>query len=314
VEGKQGIGLRKVDIIIVNYNSTDYLLKCIHSIYDVLEKEIAASIYVVDNASEDNIGRLSQAFPQISLLKNKVNIGFARAVNYCLSRTSAPYIILLNPDTLVEKSFFTSIFKFMDENPKVGVAGPKILEKTGKVQGSARSFPTPMTALFGRDTFLSKFFPNNRMTSKNILTNQSGGQKNMKVDWVSGACMILRRSALKEVGLMDERFFLYWEDADLCKRMSEKGWFVAYSPDASIVHYAGVSSKKRIRPLLEFHKSAYYFFCKYSKSKNSSVVKAAAFTALCLRFYIILVTQCILRLKMNKQGVLAKYRNGSICK
>lgn len=314
VEGKLGIGLRKVDIIIVNYNSTDYLLRCIHSIYDVLEKEIAASIYVVDNASEDNIDLLSQKFPKVSLLKNKVNIGFARAVNYYISRTSAPYIMLLNPDTLVEKFFFASIFKVMEENPKVGVAGPKILEKNGKVQGSARSFPTPMTALFGRNTFLSKFFPNNRMTSKNILTNRIGGEKNTEVDWVSGACMILRRSALKEVGLMDERFFLYWEDADLCKRMSEKGWLVTYSPNASIVHYAGVSSKKKIRPLLEFHKSAYYFFCKYSKSKNSSAVKAVAFFALSLRFYMILATQYIMNLKMNKEEVLAKYRKSSICK
>jgi hypothetical protein len=154
------------------------------------------------------------------------------------------------------------------------------------------------------------------MTSKNILTNRLDGEKNMEVDWVSGACMILRRSALKEVGLMDERFFLYWEDADLCKRMSEKGWLVAYFPNASIVHYAGVSSKKRIRPLLEFHKSAYYFFCKYSKSKNSNAVKAAAFLALSLRFYMILTTQCIMRLKMNKQGVPARYRyrRRSICK
>ncbi len=309
-----GIGLRKIDIIIVNHNSTDYLLKCIHSIYDVLEKEIAVSIYVVDNASEDNIERLSQKFPQVSLLKNKVDIGFARAVNYYISRTSAPYIMLLNPDTLVEKSFFASILKFMEENPSVGVFGPKILEENGQVQGSARSFPTPMTALFGRNTFMSKFFPNNRMTSKNVLTNRIDGEKKMEVDWVSGACMILRRSAIKEVGLMDEKFFLYWEDADLCKRMSEKGWRVVYSPNASIMHYAGVSSKKKIRPLLEFHKSAYYFFCKYSKTKNSSTVKAIVFFALSFRFYMILATQYIMSFKMNKEGGLAKYRKSSICK
>ena len=289
--------MRKIDIIIVNYNSIDYLLKCIRSIYGALDKNMVAGIYVVDNASQDDINCLSQKFPRVIFLKNKVNIGFARAVNYYLSRTGAPYVMLLNPDTLVEKRFFDSIFNFMEKNPKVGVVGPKILEGNGRVQGSARSFPTPMTALFGRNSFMSKYFPNNRMTSKNILTNRIDGEKSVEVDWVSGACMILRRSALEEVGLMDERFFLYWEDADLCRRMAEKGWRVVYCPHASIIHFAGVSSNQSIRPVLEFHKSAYNFFCKYSNSTDSDVVKFVVFFALSARFYIVLAIQSVLSLQ-----------------
>ncbi|MGB9498498.1 MAG: glycosyltransferase family 2 protein [Dissulfuribacterales bacterium] len=290
----------KLDIIIVNYNSTAYLLKCLRSIYTSLGKDIAVKVFVVDNASKDNVNVLQQQFPQVTLSKNKINIGFAKAVNYYMSKTDAPYILLLNPDTLVDKNFFKSILDFMEDNPDVGIAGPKILESNGMVQGSARSFPTPMTALYGRNTVMTKMFPNNRMTSKNILTSRHNGEKKMAVDWVSGACMVVRRSAVKDVGMMDERFFLYWEDADWCKRMSVMGWKVIYYPHASVVHYVGACSNKKIRPLLEFHKSAYYFFCKYSGKSGLSVVKGLVFGALLLRFYVVLISNGIYGLKKNK--------------
>ena len=151
-----GKNLNKLDIIIVNYNSTAYLLKCLRSIYISLGRDIAARVHVVDNASKDNVNVLQQKFPQMTLSKNKTNIGFAKAVNYSISKTDAPYILLLNPDTLVDKNFFKSMLDFMEENPDVGITGPKILESNGKVQGSARSFPTPMTALYGRNTIMTK--------------------------------------------------------------------------------------------------------------------------------------------------------------
>jgi len=295
-----GIDVSQLDIIIVNYNSTLYLLKCLRSIYTSLDKDIAAKVYVVDNASKDNVNVLQQKFPQVILSKNKTNIGFAKAVNHSISKTSAPYILLLNPDTLVDKNFFKSMLDFMKNNPDVGIAGPKILEKNGMIQGSARSFPTPMTALYGRNTVITKIFPDNRMTSKNVLTSRHNGEKKMAVDWVSGACMVVRRSAVKDVGMMDEKFFLYWEDADWCKRMSAKGWKVIYYPHASVVHYAGVCSNKKIRPLLEFHKSAYYFFCKNSGTNGLSIVKGLVFGALLLRFYVVLILNSIYGLKKNK--------------
>jgi len=256
-----------LDIIIVNYNSTNYLLECLHSIYMSLGRKIAANVYVFDNASKDNVNVLKQQFPQVVLSKNKINIGFAKAVNYSISKTKAPYILLLNPDTRVGKNFFKFMLDFMEENPDVGIAGPKILEENGKVQGSARSFPTPMTAFFGRNSILTKVFPNNRLTRKNILNREINGDSPINVDWVSGACMMVRRKAIEGVGLMDEAFFMYWEDADWCRRMTQKDWHVVYFPGASIVHYAGKSSDRNlIQSIVEFHKSAYYLFNKYSQS------------------------------------------------
>jgi len=300
--------LNRLDIIIVNYNSTPYLLKCLRSIYRSINGDIPARVFVVDNASKDNVNVLKQKFPQVILSKNKVNIGFAKAVNDSISRTDSPYLLLLNPDTLVDKNFFKSMLDFMEENTDVGIVGPKILESNGVVQGSARSFPTALTAIYGRNTLMTKLFPNNRMTSKNILTNQRNSIKKMEVDWVSGACMMVRRKAVEDVGMMDERFFLYWEDADWCRRMSAKGWRVVYYPHASLVHYAGVCSNKKIRPLLEFHKSAYRFFCKYSGKNGLSIVKGLVFGALLLRFYVVLISNGIYGFKKNKTDFSSEYK------
>lgn len=255
-----------LDIIIVNYNSTAYLLECLRSIYMSLGTTIAANVYVFDNASEDNVNLLKQKFPQVFLSKNRRNIGFAKAVNYSISKTGAPNILLLNPDTLVGKNFFKSMLDFMETNPDVGIAGPKIYESDGTIQGSARSFPTLMTAFFGRNSLMTKFFPDNRLTRKNILNCADNGDTPINVDWLSGACMMVRRKAVDAVGLLDENFFMYWEDADWCRRMIQKDWRVVYYPEASIIHFSGKSSDRNlIKSVIEFHKSAYYLFKKYNQ-------------------------------------------------
>ncbi|MCK4486041.1 MAG: glycosyltransferase [Desulfobacterales bacterium] len=254
-----------LDIIIVNYNSTDYLLHCLRSVYDSL-KELPARVIVQDNASEDGVGRVQGMFPQVILTKNNYNMGFSKAVNKGLKQGAAPYAVLLNPDAYVMPGFFECVLRYMGENPDVGIIGPKILNGDGSVQGSARAFPTPFTGLFGRSTLLTKWFPKNPLTRRNVLTTKSDGISPMEVDWVSGACMVVRREALDDVGLIDERFFMYWEDADWCRRMWEKGWKVVYFPQATIVHYVGGSSDKALfRSNLEFHKSSYRLFEKHTK-------------------------------------------------
>jgi hypothetical protein len=301
-----GINLSKVDIIIVNYNSTAFLLNCLHSIYEDIgsENENEVQIYIIDNASTDNVNLITDKFPKVILWKNPVNIGFSKAVNYLIARTRSPYILILNPDTYINNGFFKPILNFMVEYPMVGIVGPKIFDTNGMIQGSARTFPTPLTALFGRSTLLTKMFPNNKLTLKNILTKQSDNTKFIEVDWVSGACMLVRRRAIEEVGMMDERFFLYWEDADWCKRMSEKGWRVVYYPQASITHFIGASSQKRdIRSLLDFHMSAYEFFSKHSIKSNFSILKIIVFGALSIRFYLILIINLIIPWNRNSKRV-----------
>jgi len=286
--------LNLIDIIIVNYKSTDYLLRCLRSIYDTIHN-LHVKIFVQDNTTKDDVDRVKAEFPHVILSKNSCNMGFAKAVNNALKQSNSPYIVLLNPDTyVIMDDFFERILRYMEENPNVGIVGPKILNRDGSVQGSARSFPTPVTSLFGRSSLLTRFFPNNRFTRENILTNRSDGKTPMEVHWVSGACMVVRRKAVDDIGLMDERFFLYWEDADWCKRMWENGWKVVYFPQDSIVHYVGVSSTQAfLRSSFEFHTSSYKLFEKHNKA-SFWFMKPLAITGISLRLCLVVISNGVI--------------------
>lgn len=255
------------DIIIVNYNSTDLALSCLASLNQSLNG-LPVNIYVVDNASIDDVDRVVAEFPDVRLLKNSINLGFARGTNQILKRSSAPYAIILNPDTLFQERFFEPVMSFLEENLDVGILGPKIVNPDGSVQGSARAFPSLLTAFFGRNTFLTRLIPKNPISQKNVVTLQGNGTSPTKVDWVSGACMVIRRKSLELTGFFDERFFMYWEDADLCRRMWNNGWKVIYFPRATLLHHIGQSSRKRkLGSEWNFHISAYRLFSKYAEGK-----------------------------------------------
>lgn len=299
-----------IDIIIVNYKSTDYLLSCLKSVYASLHGT-PVKVFIQDNDSRDGIERVREEFPQIMLSKNDYNLGFSRAVNNALKQGNSPYIMILNPDSVLIDGFFPRLIQYMEDNPDVGIVGPKILNHDGSVQGSARAFPTPLTGLFGRSSLLTKYMPNNPFTHENILTTQSDGRTPMEVDWVSGACLIARRKAVERVGPMDERFFMYWEDADWCRRMWDTGWKVVYFPQSSVVHYVGGSSNKAIsRSILEFHKSSYRLFEKYSNPFYWSL-KPFAIAGLSLRLCFILISNGI-RTWYDRQKVAVRSKEIAI--
>ena len=216
-----------IDVIIVNYNSTDYLLKCIDSIYRSL-KGRCANIFVEDNASTDGVHRINHRFPDVHVNLNRLNIGFGAAVNQAIKKGLSPYIVLINPDSKVQQGLFDTAIDYLIANPEIGVIGPRVFDSNGDIQGSARSFPTPLTALFGRQSLFTRLFPHNRITRANLLAHQNDGRTPMEVDWVSGACMLIRRETIEQAGLLDERFFMYWEDADWCRRIKDKNWKIVY--------------------------------------------------------------------------------------
>ena len=276
-----------IDIVIVNYNSTDFLIECLASVRDAL-KGHPAKIFVQDNASRDCPERIRTLFPDVLLKINSANMGFAKAVNQALHQGQGEYVVLLNPDTYVTDDFFQTALDYMEKNPSVGILGPRILDNDGMLQNSARAFPTPLTAFFGRSSFLSRKFPKNPITSRNLLSLKSDGKTPMPVDWVSGACMVVRRKAIDRTGFMDERFFMYWEDADWCRRMWEKGWKVVYYPCSTVYHYVGGSSGKKVtRSLVEFHKSVYRLFDKYTQS-SVSFLKPLVLAGLAVRLFFVL--------------------------
>jgi GT2 family glycosyltransferase len=286
--------VKQLDIIIVNYNSTDFLLKCLESIYRDIE-EIPVNVFVFDNNSVDNVRRVTWHYPDVRLTISNCNIGFARAVNACIAQGDSPYLLILNPDAVIMDGFFQSVLGYMDKNPQAGVLGPRVYNQDLTVQGSARSFPTPVTSLFGRNSILTRMFPNNRITRKNILHMDIQERTPVKVDWVSGACMMVRRQAVEDVGMLDENFFMYWEDADWCRRMGDKGWDVVYYPEASVIHCVGASSEKNlIKSVVEFHKSVYYFYDKHHQSARW-LVKTLILASLGIRIGFVLVVHAVRR-------------------
>lgn len=281
-----------LDIIIVNYNSTGYLLQCLGSIRSALNG-CTANIFVCDNGSTDHVDRITAESPQVRLVKNGANMGFAKAANRALEQITSPYVMLLNPDTYVMDDFFQTVLDYMVGNPKIGVLGPRILNYDGTVQGSARSFPTPLTSLFGRNSLMTRLFPNNSISRKNIVTDRAGDYEPITPDWISGACMVIRREAIEDVGLLDENFFMYWEDADWCRRMRMNGWKVVYLPKATVFHYVGASSNHAIfRSTLEFHKSAYRLYKKYNKSLLG-ISRLFVAAGLSLRFFVALAAHYV---------------------
>ncbi len=277
-----------IDIVIVNYKSIDLTLKCLKSVYDSIG-DIPVRIFVQDNHSNNGVDRIINAFPGVLLTKFYFNMGFSKAVNKGIRQGTAPYVLLLNPDTIIKEGFFDWILQYIESNPDIGIIGPKVLNADGSLQGSARAFPKPWMAVFGRNSLLTRYFPNNPISRKCILSTANDGVTPMLVDWISGACMLIRRKAIDDVGLFDENFFMYWEDCDWCKRMWENGWKVVYFPKASVVHYIGGSSIQRPIPsIVEFHKSCYKIIKKYNLTPlymtNSFII-----TGLSLRMVILIL-------------------------
>jgi GT2 family glycosyltransferase len=285
-----------IDLVIVNYNSSEFLHDCLASIKCSCNGS-RPNVVVTDNGSKDPIEFIRKTYSDVTIVRNRENIGYSRAINAVLATTDAPYIVLLNPDTIVlTNHFLESITAFMDLHPEVGILGPGVLDPDGGIQGSARSFPKFHSLFFGRRSLLTRIFPQSRLASANILTKDAANTKPIEVDWVSGACMVIRRWALQQVGMMDDRFFMYWEDVDWCKRMWNRGWKVIYWPGVKIMHHVGGSSESRVvRSVVEFHRSALLYFNKHIR-KYRGLLLPPIYAAISLRFVGILMLQFIKRM------------------
>ena len=274
-----------LQIIIINYNSTDSLISCLDSIRANAPAS-ATKLWVWDNNSKDNPGQIRHFYPEVDLIENDGNIGFGAAINKGLAQSNTAYVMLLNPDTVLCEGFIDKALEYLSSHPDIGILGPKITNSDGSLQDSARAFPNVLTGLFGRTSFLSRIFPYNRFSKINLITRQYSAKTVLEPDWVSGACMVVRREAILQTGLMDQRFFMYWEDADWCRRMKKNGWRVVYYPEITVIHSAGHSSDSRpIHSSLEFHKSAYRLFGKYAKGYKK-IFSPLVFGLLAMRFYL----------------------------
>ena len=250
-------------IVIVNYNSGPDLARCLASI---AEHASAARVIVVDNASADGSECAAEmSSERVTLVRSDRNMGFAAAANRAvrMSPAGAGAVMLVNPDCELFSGVVERLAAELEAFPDCAVVGPKILDEDGAVQGSVRGDPTLMTGLFGRSTLLTRLFPSSPWARRNVrsdLTDSASGSSDV-VDWVSGACQMIRRTAFDSVKGLDERYFLYWEDADLCRRLRGLGFTTRYQPNGRVMHRGAVSSRSALPlSIRAFHESAYRYY------------------------------------------------------
>lgn len=253
----------EVSAIIVDYNAGPDLRDALQSLADEL-RDIRWDVVVVDNASSDDSAAVVSEFPAARLIHNDRNVGFARGVNQGISATSAPLVLIMNPDCRLMPGAFAALRYELEGHPDCAIAGPRILDPDGALQGSARGDPDMLTGLFGRTALLRRAMPGLAVSRRNVVIEHAEHEDSLVVDWVSGACMLARRDALNQVHKFDERYFLYWEDADLCRRLRRCGYQVRYVPGATAVHRVGQSSRTaRAAAVRAFHDSAYLYYATY---------------------------------------------------
>ena len=252
----------EIAAVLVNYNAGGELAEALRSI----EADCAAipwEAVIVDNASTDGSAEIVQSFPGTTLIRNDRNVGFGRAVNQGVNVAKAPLVLLMNPDCRLMPGAIQALRAVLEAEPSCAVVGPRILDPDGAVQGSARGDPDMLTGLFGRTSALRGVLPFLSVARRNVVVEDAIRSRaaSVAVDWLSGACLLVRRDAFVDAGGFDERFFLYWEDADLCRRLRLRGYQIRYVPGATTMHQVGRSSRTARRASIRaFHASAYLYY------------------------------------------------------
>jgi N-acetylglucosaminyl-diphospho-decaprenol L-rhamnosyltransferase len=258
-----------LSIVIVNWNVRELLRHCLDSIMSNLQpptSNFQIEVIVVDNASSDgSVAMLEKEFPQVRLIANGENLGFTVGNNQGIAISRGRYILLLNPDTEIVGDVLTTMVEYMDDHPQVGALGPKLLNPDGSIQSSRRRFPTLATA-FLESTILQQWFPDNAVLRRYYIHDRPDDEV-QEVDWVTGACLLVRRETMEEVGLLDEGFFMYSEELDWCRRIKAQGWEIAYLPTAEVTHHGGQSSEQvKSFQHIQFQRSKIRYFRKHHGS------------------------------------------------
>ena len=250
-------------VVVVNFNSGPDLCNCLASLGRTFANRDWEAV-VVDNASSDDSLDLLHPNPMIRIHQNTSNVGFAAAVNQALSLISSQNVLLINPDCEVKQGAVARLEQELMEHPECALVGPCVIDPDGTVQGSARGDPDMLTGLFGRSTLLMRLFPSSVLAKRNVRTSVANNTEGFEVDWVSGACMLARREWLMSIGGFDSDFFMYWEDADLCRRLRGLGHTIRYVPRARVMHRVGGSSATVPELAIRaFHESAYLYYVKH---------------------------------------------------
>jgi len=266
-------GGRHVAAVVVNYESGSSLTRCVAG----LRSEGPAELVVVDNGSEDGSGReMRDRYPDVEVLVAGRNLGYGAAANRGVAATAAPFVLVCNPDLEVGPGALSDLAGVLEDDPGCGLVGPLIRDRDGDRYPSARRFPTLADA--AGHALLGIFAPDNRFTRSYQRAELGGpGHEREVVDWVSGACFLVRRSAFEQVGGFDEAYFMYAEDVDLCWRLGRAGWRVVYLASAEVTHQQGVSTDHQpFRMIVEHHRSLLRFANRSSEGWRRALLPLVA--------------------------------------
>jgi GT2 family glycosyltransferase len=229
-----------LSIIIVTYNNFDKVRRCLQSIYQSDLATVSFEVVVVDNASTESPDFLKSEFPAIRLIKNHLNLGMGAGNNVGARQALGEFLLVLNPDTELEPQAIKTMLRYAREHEEAGVIGPKLLYPDGERQISCYHFPSVFTPVMRR-TFVGRFF---KSKLNDYLMKSYDLDKIIQVDWLMGSCLLIKKSLFMSVGQFDERFFMYYEDTDLCRRISEAHKKNIYFPLATVIHHHGRASAK----------------------------------------------------------------------
>ena len=248
----------EVSIVIVNWNTRDVLEQCLKSIY-ASQTANQFEVWVVDNSSSDgSVQMVSESFSQVRLIANESNVGFAHANNQAINSSSGEYVMLLNPDTVIEKDVIESLVNLLNQKPDFGAVGPRLLNPDGTLQESAYPEPT-LFREFWRMFHLDRFYNIGEYPMDDWPLDHA-----REVDVLMGACILIRRKVFDQVGFLDEEFFIYSEEVDFCTRIRNYGWRLAWYPTTKVVHFGGQSTQQISQEMfLQLYQGKIQYFRKH---------------------------------------------------
>lgn len=261
-----------LSIIIVSYNVRQLLRRCLQSIAEG-QGDLDVQIVVVDSGSDDgSADMVSSEFSHVALIARDENVGFPRGNNLGLSRARGRHVLLLNPDTIVVGQALSRMVSYLDAHPQVGALGPQLRFPDGQIQSSRRRFPTVAMAFF-ESTWLEPWAPQRVLAYYRMLDHADDATA--EVDWVVGAALMVRRQVVRQVGFLDEGYFMYSEELDWCRRIRDAGWKVVYLPTAQVIHYVGKSSEQAVTARhIHFQRAKLRYFRKYHGRAVSALLRA----------------------------------------
>jgi N-acetylglucosaminyl-diphospho-decaprenol L-rhamnosyltransferase len=284
----------ELSVLIVNYKVYDELTACLTALTADPDGRNAEVVIVDYESDQVRLTKALTLHPQASAISHRDNRGFAAGINEAAARASGRLLLLLNPDARVEAGTIRTLTTQLESAPNILAVGPCVVSLDGEVQPTGRTFPTALTGLFGRTSMFTRFWPQNPVSRRNLPS--ADAREPIDVDWIAGTCVLIRAETFRAVDGFDEGYFLYWEDADLCQRLRERGGRIMYVPHARVLHGTAKSSQRApARSLVQFHLSALRYYGKHQRGPSRVVALPFAAAALTARLAVKLLGLAVRR-------------------